>query len=128
MKYQMNPYYQFKNASKQIANDAASAKQAEIITKLKALGVKDGQIEVNVDSYQDYKYSGVGSQPEDYIYNLRIIVTVPDRSFAQKIQDYIATTEPEGTVTPYPNFSEAKRKELEAKARDIATRDARGKA
>ncbi len=40
----------------------------------------------------------------------------------------MVTTAPTGQVSPRPNFSDAKRKELESKARDEATKDARAKA
>jgi uncharacterized protein YggE len=47
---------------------------------------------------------------------------------AQKVQDYLLTTSPSGTISPYSAFSTEKRKELESQARDEATIDAREKA
>jgi uncharacterized protein YggE len=47
---------------------------------------------------------------------------------AQKVQDYLVTTTPTGSVSPQSMFSEAKRQELNNQARDEATKDARAKA
>ena len=68
------------------------------------------------------------SPDDDTIYNLNLTITVSDKDLAQKVQDYLLTTGPSGQVTPQPGFSESKRKELEDKARDEATKDARSKA
>jgi len=47
---------------------------------------------------------------------------------SQKVQDYLLTTKPSGQVSPQGSFSDAKRKELEDKAREQANKDARTKA
>jgi uncharacterized protein YggE len=57
-----------------------------------------------------------------------LTITVNDKALTQKVQDYLVTTSPTGSVSPQTTFSEAKRKELESKARDEATKDARSKA
>jgi len=136
--YVFNPSYQFTNAEKSTAIDAAEAKSTEVVAKLKLLGVTDKQIKTYVDGYQNSQPKYI-SEPQlgmpqsidstgDYIYTLRVTVTVSERATAQKVQDYLATTEPTGAVTPSPTFSEKLRKQLESKARDQATRDARAKA
>src|SRR5262249_19017389 len=63
-----------------------------------------------------------------YTYSFQLTVTVDNKDLAQKAQDYLVSTTPTGTVTPQANFSETKRKQLEAQARDEATKDARAKA
>ena len=55
-------------------------------------------------------------------------IKIDNRDLAQKVQDYLITTSPTGAVSPQAGFSEAKRKTLETKARDQATKDARSKA
>ncbi len=126
------PSYSFENADKAAGNTAATAKQTEIVAALKKLGVADKQIKASIDSYQSggVVYYGIAKPTTDgqYTYTLRLTITLPDRTSAQKVQDYIATTDPEGTVTPYASFSDSLRTKLESQARDVATKDARSKA
>lgn len=124
--YIFYPSYQFKNADKQAAIDAATAKNNQVIAKLKELGITDSRIRSSVDGYMDQRFSGGGS--DDHLYTAQLTVTVENKDIAQKVQDYIATTAPLHNVTPQATFSESKRKELETKARDEATKDARAKA
>jgi uncharacterized protein YggE len=106
-----------------------SKKSDELTAKLKALGVKDSQIKSNIDSYSReimvYPEKPGSSTPS---YTLQLTITASSRQEAQKIQDYLATTSPTGVITPYASFSDTKRKQLEAQARDEATKDARAKA
>ena len=55
-------------------------------------------------------------------------VTVASKDLSQKVQDYLLTTSPKGAITPYPTFSTAKQKALQAKARSGAIADAKSKA
>ncbi len=127
--------YQNTNADKAVAIQKAGATSAEIIAKLKALGVTDKQIKTRVDGYGNAQpdYMGIGRPvpvPSDggYVYTLQLTVTLTDRAKTQQVQDYLVTTNPTGTVTPMPTFSDGLRKQLESKARDAATREARTKA
>ncbi len=120
------PVYNFKNADKTTALADSSKKSDEVVKKLKELGVADGKIKTSVNGYQDMYMSG--SSSGDYVYSLSITVTLTDKDLAQKVQDYLVSTGPEGGVSPQPTFSEAKRKELENTARTEASKDARKKA
>jgi uncharacterized protein YggE len=120
-----NPTYEFKNADRQAAINAASKKGDEIVSKLKELGVADNKIKTNTDGYDYPVFTEKTSVPT---YTLRLTVTVTDKDQVQKVQDYLATTSPTGAVSPVASFSESKRNELEAQARDAATKDARTKA
>lgn len=120
------PSYLFTGSEKAVPLSQANAKGTEIVNKLKELGVKDSQIKSRVDGSRDYKESYAGG--ESYSYSLSVVVTLGDKDLSQKVQDYLVTTGPEGSVTPTPTFSEAKRKQLESEARDKATKDARSKA
>ena len=51
-----------------------------------------------------------------------------NKELSQKVQDYLLTTNPKGSITPQPSFSTAKQKELEDKARTEAVADARKRA
>ncbi len=55
-------------------------------------------------------------------------ITVQSKDTAQKVSDYLLSTAPLGSVSPQPGFSDAKRKELQSRARDEAIKDARSKA
>jgi uncharacterized protein YggE len=120
--YVFSPQYEIKNADKQAALAAATAKTNEIVAKLKALGVADSKIKTDVSGYEAY-YSQ--SQNTYYTY---LAVTVNDKALAQKVQDYLLTTSPTGAVTPQADFSQSKRKQLSDQGRDKATKDARSKA
>ncbi len=119
------PSYEFKNADKQAALAALSAKSSEIVAELKKLGVADKDIKTNSDGWSYAIYNDGNDVP---VYNLRLTVTVASDALVQKVQDYLVTTSPEGSISPAANFSDKKRKELEDKARDEASKDARSKA
>lgn len=123
--YIFYPSYEAKNADKATALAEVTKKSNEIVTKLKELGVADSKIKTNSSSYDFPIYGKDTSTPT---YTLQITVTVDNRELAQKVQDYLVSTTPIGSVTPQVTFSEAKRKTLESQARDDATKDARAKA
>lgn len=120
------PTYDFKNASREAALAALTKKSEEIVAKLKELGVADNTIKTNSDGYDYPVYKeGDASTPT---YTLRLTVTLADKDKAHKVQDYLLTTTPTGSVSPQAAFSDKKRSELETQARDQATKDARAKA
>jgi uncharacterized protein YggE len=122
-----SPSYDFKNANKQAALDELSKKSDEIVAQLKKLGVADNQIKTNADGYERGIYFP-SSEPGQTTYSLSINVTVDSKDLAQKVQDYLVSTSPAGAVTPYPTFSESKRKDLQSQAQSQAEKDARSKA
>ncbi len=125
------PSYTVQNASRDTALAELTRKSDEIIAKLKSLGVADGQIKSSADSYDrgiTYPYPDKPGGEQVPSYTQQLTITVTKRDMAQKVQDYLATTAPTGTISPSTNFSTAKRKGLENKARDEATKDARAKA
>lgn len=120
------PTYEFKNANREAALAALTAKSSDVVAKLKELGVADDAIKTNADGYDYPTYKeGDTSTPT---YTLRLTVTLGDKDQAQKVQDYLLTTTPTGSVSPQATFSDKKRAELENQARDQATKDARTKA
>lgn len=124
--YAFYPTYEFTSANQDTALTELTDKSNGITDELKALGVKDSQIKTNADGYDYPATRKTGTDVTTY--TLQLTITVGDKKLAQKVQDYLLTTSPTGAVTPYPTFSEAKRKELESKARDQATKEARAKA
>lgn len=122
------PSYEFKNENKQAALDALSKKSNEVVAKLKELGVADSKIKTNSGGYDYPVYSKPEGGASVATYSLSLTVTVDNKDLAQKVQDYLVKTTPSGVISPQPQFSDKKRTELEAQARDQATKDARAKA
>jgi uncharacterized protein YggE len=124
--YVFYPNYEFKNADKAAGLAQLTAKSGEVVAGLKKAGVADKDIKTNATGYRDYYY--YDQESKTHTYSLQVTATTHTREAAQKAQDYLVTTNPTGAVTPQATFSEAKRKELESKGRDAATKDARAKA
>ena len=119
------PQYSFDNTDKDAAVTAAAEKRSTLLSKLKSLGVKSKDIKADTSGYNG------GFLPENddaYTYTLSLVVTLEDMKLAQKVQDYLATTSPEGQVTPQYGFKKATQTSLEAKARARASKDAKNKA
>ena len=123
--YQFTPSYEFKNADKALAIKDMTAKSNEVVAGLKKAGVADKDIKTTTNGYRDYYYDDTA---RTYTYTLMLTATSHTRDAAQKVQDYLITTSPSGSVSPQPTFSEAKRKQLETQGREAATKEARTKA
>jgi uncharacterized protein YggE len=121
------PTYDFKNSDQKAALAQMSAKSEEVVAGLKKLGVADKNIKTNSDgwAYPTTRYEG---EDPTTTYALRLTVTTNTEALTQKVQDYLLTTTPTGTISPQSTFSEAKLKELQDKARGEATKNARSKA
>ena len=119
-----SPTYNFINTDEQQALKDLSAKSDELTQKLKALGVPDSGIATNSSNWAiPLEVDAKGST-----YTLSLTVTVDNLPLAQKVQDYLLTTSPSGTITPQATFSDSKQHALQNQARDQATKDARAKA
>jgi len=124
-RFQFSPQFELMDDSKDGVLDKASKKANEVVDGLKALGVEEKDIKLNSSSYDDWWYSE--DDDTNYAY-VNLTVEANDKDFAQEIQDFLLTTEPEGQITPWPTFSEDKQAELEQQARTQAIADARAKA
>ncbi len=124
--YVFYPAYEYRHADKSTAQTQATDKAKEIVAKLNDLGLPESQIKSSVNGYMNHPVRDTTS--EEYVYTAQVTITVSSKDSAQKVQDYIATTGAQGSVTPQGSFSESKRKELESQARNEATKDARHKA
>lgn len=120
--------YQFSPIWTRDTTTEITALNDQVITKLKELGVKDTQIKNNASRYGSPEvYYSVPTEGKQKT-TLSITITVKDKDLAQKVQDYLVTTDPSGSITPYPSFSSSKQKELQVKLRAEATKDAKQKA
>lgn len=124
--FSFNPSYQFDTDTKEIALAGISKKSAEVIDGLKKLGVKSNRIKADSNGFENSSFPSYGGSKVSY--SLSITVLVDDPELVQKVQDYLVSTSPSGSVTPYTSFSETKRKSLESKGRTTAIKDARKKA
>ncbi len=117
-----NPFYEKDTTSE------ATALNEKLIKDLKDLGVKDSDIKNNASRYGSpeiyYTVPVDGSEKT----TLSLTITLDNKELSQKVQDYLLTTNPKGSITPQPSFSTAKQKELEDKARTEAVADARKRA
>lgn len=120
--------YQFSPLWTRNTTTEITALNDQIIKKLKELGVKDPQIKNNAGRYgsPEVFYSSPTDGKQNS--NLSITITVRDKDLAQKVQDYLLTTDTSGSITPYTSFSSSKQKELQVKLRAEATKDAKQKA
>lgn len=121
-----SPTYEFSSTDKDKALKELTAKSDQIVAELKKLGVADSKIKTNAADYGRGYFPVV--EDGQSTYSLNLTITIDNKELAQKIQDYLVSTTPSGQVTPYPTFSSAKQKELEANARTEAEKDARTKA
>lgn len=125
------PTYTVENPDRAAALEAMKRKSQEIVVGLKKQGLADNQIKSSVDSFdRSIAPMPVSEKPDMAVsnYTLQLTVTVKGRNQAQKVQEYLTGTTPSGTITPNATFSTDLRKQLENKARDQATKDARAKA
>lgn len=126
--YQFYPSYQFTNENKDQALAELTKKSDTLVAKLKELGVPDSKIKTNSNGFDNYPFSEPDDRKKQIQYTLQLTITVDNREMAQKVQDYLVTTSPTGSVSPQATFSDTKQKELESRGRDEATKDARSKA
>ncbi len=118
-------------------SQAAVSKVSEtgnaVIAKLKELGAQESELKTDVNSGYGYpmpldvessKPSNFGSTTAYYT----ITATIHNKELAQKILDYLVTTNTTYAVTPQSTFSKETRKKLENEARTKALTDARAKA
>lgn len=120
--FRFNPSYN-KNSI-----DEIKKLNTQIVATLKNIGVKDDEIKNNASNYgspEIYYLDVVKSKQQ---ITLGLTITVSSKKLAQKVQDYLLTTNPVGMLTPIGVFSTKKQKELMTKARKEAINDAKTKA
>ena len=121
--YQFSPTYQEKGADRSAIQEQLTTKINTIVAKLKELGVEESKITLASTTYDNYWTDGA-----DEVVSNTLTISVSDKEQAQKVQDYLLTTSPQGQISPYPTFSNDKRKELENTVRMQALADAKSKA
>lgn len=125
--YVFSPSYDFPNPDKAAALAAMTKKSDDVVAGLKKLGVADNKIKSNSSGYANGMYYPVTNSGV-YTYSLNITITTNDKILTQKVQDFLLSTGPSGSVSPLASFSKDKQKQLESQARDKAEKDAHDKA
>jgi uncharacterized protein len=123
------PQFEIAEADQAKAKAALTAKGNEVVGKLKDLGLKDRDIKLDASQYDNYPKPVMGTPEIDRAQNtvLSMTITVENKAMAQKVQDYLNSTNAKGQLTPQPAFSEAKREALTREAEAKAIEDARRK-
>lgn len=131
--YVFSPEYNFTDSNQQTALSELTAKSNTVVGQLKALGVPNKEIQTNSNGYGGTRLyvAPVPVVPDDsssssYILNLQI--TVNNVVLAQKVQNYLLTTNPTGQVSPEAQFSNGLQSSLQNEARQKAEQNARAQA
>ncbi len=121
--FQFSPMYQRDNTNRDQAISELNAHIAVVVEDLKKLGIEERYIELQTSAY-DQPYIQPLKRGENAVTS-HLTVKAVNKELAEKAQEYLLTTSPQGTITPAPTFSEEKRKKLEDEARDKAIADAK---
>ena len=124
-KFVFSPYWQLEAKTKAAAVAKAVDKANAVVKKLKALGVASKDIKLDSNSYDNWYYN---QDTDTDVASVNLTIDVEDSELAQKVQDYLLTTNSDGQITPWPTFSQDMQDELEIQAREEAIADARAKA
>lgn len=126
--YEFSPTYTYTSTSKQTALDQMTTESDQIVSHLKSLGVASKDIKTNSSGYGNGVYYPSSTANGKTTYTTYLTITVTDAKLAQKVQDYLLTTNPTGSVSPYASFSKAKQQQLQDQARNKAEANARSQA
>ena len=121
--YQFNPTYQKKGTDRATIQKELTDKINEVVAKLKELGVDESDIALASSTYDNFYNDGTSE-----ITSNTLTISVYVKELSQKVSDYLATTAPEGQISPYATFSKTKQKEIEVQLRSEAIADAKKKA
>jgi uncharacterized protein len=122
--YVFLPYYESSGTDQVAVQEDLNQKATEVTNKLKELGVEEKDIKLQSSAYENWFPDESGSATT----TVSLEVTVSNKELSQKVQDYLITTGAKGQISPQGKFSEAKKKELDAQAREIASKEAKTKA
>lgn len=119
-------FYPSFTATAKTANEATAAAKKTgdaVVKKIQELGVTQDKIKTDISSSPSYDFNG--RQEDEYQSYFMITATINDFELAQKVQDYLLTTDNTGSSSPQSGFSEAKATELKAEARKQAVENAK---
>ncbi len=138
-----SPVYQKSASTSKEAISKVSTVGNTTVAKLKELGLTSDELKTDVYSTPEYDpsvYEPVisditGTYPEAVQFKIKqhtatysITATVHNKDIAQKVLDYLSTTELTSAITPQSTFKTATTKKLESEARQEGLADAKQKA
>lgn len=123
--YVFNPYFEVKDTNQETAKAKVSKLANDAVDAIKKLGVEEKDIKLDASSYDRWYWD---ADNEEGVLNAYLTVKVKDKDLAQKVQDYLTSSEAKGQLTSQESFSEEKQKNLEAEATEKAIEDAKSKA
>lgn len=123
--FQFSPSFIAKGTDLEKLKSDTDAKANTVFKDIKALGVDESDIVINSSSNGYYNYENDDGEQTVSAY---VQIKVKNKTLAQKVQDYLATSGAEGQLTSYPTFSKEKAKKLENEGREKAIANARSKA
>lgn len=128
--FTFSPYFQRVGTDEAAIKTEINAYGKKLIADLTKLGVAENSIKLNSDNYNSGTTSIEPTEPEmqGTVVLLYVEIKATSSEQAQKVQDYLSTTDAKGQLTPVASFSKQARKKLEETARKAATKDARKQA
>lgn len=123
--FTFSPYYEKTGDTAKADLDALGN---DLLDDLKKLGVSEDDVTLGGNSYNRYYTVAPEDGSSEQTVSLQVQVVVSSKKLAQKVQDYLATTDAKGQLTSQPSFSKEKTKQLQTEAREKAIKDARDKA
>lgn len=118
------PYYQKTAATRTEATTAVRTLGDQVVAKIKELGVEESMIKTDISAY-DFSIKPEGQTTDEFQATYAVTVTLSDQELAQKVFDYLLTTESIGAVSPQTTFSDDTRARLKSEARKNAVNNAR---
>ena len=122
--YDFTVLYQRSDKNREAALEDLNDHAESVINALYGLGLERKDIKLQTTAF-DQSYA---DPTEDNAVTARLLVRASNPQLAERVQDYLQTTEPAAGVMPIPGFSDEKRKNLQNEARDKAVADAKSQA
>lgn len=131
--FTFSPYFERTGGDAAKQKDELAKFGNTLLDEVTKRGVSKDDIVLNSNNYASSgattpSYPGKPTVPTQETVSLHVTIKTTSKDVAQKVQNYLATTDAKGTLTSQPSFSKQKQKQLEADARQKATEDARQKA
>lgn len=124
--YAFSPYFEKTGSDAESLKTQVTKQANQLIAKLKELNVPQGDIQLDVSTYGYDPYLDGGN--DENTVSAYINVKVDNQDLAQKVQDYLVTTDAKGQLSPSASFSQTKQDELQKQATEQAIKDAKDKA
>lgn len=127
-RFVFHPYFENDDMDATVAKAQLDEFGNQLVKDLESLGVKPVEIKLDKSAYDYGAYPISDSLTITQMTTLQVTVTVESTELAQKVQDYLGSTDAKGQLTPSADFSDEKRRQIEELVRDSAVEQAKQKA